>query len=105
MLKTTFDYLASRPTTLPVPKSRDARDGYWNVQCIATAVDDTRATFRFTCGIWLDITLVLPIPNRSAALYEYIYLTISEMIVELRIEYLCSLTKADSHNICLKNTN
>lgn len=105
MLKTTFDYLASRPTIIPTPKSRDSKDGYWLVQCIVTAVDGTQATFRFTCGIWLNTTLTLPIPRRAAALYEYLYLTISEMVVKLRIEYLCSLSEADNHNICLKNTD
>lgn len=90
MLKSTFNYLEAHTFLMPVPKSRDPRDGYWNVECSIVKADDAEVTFQYTCKEWLSETFTLPVPIRLDTLYECIYLTISENIAFHRIEYLCS---------------
>jgi len=91
MLESTIKHLKETTLTIPIPKSRDSRSGYWNVQCIVVDVNDTEIWFRYTCEDWLDHTFRLPIPHRLDNLFESIFLSISEMIVQQRIEFLCSV--------------
>lgn len=89
MLRTTFAYLSATPFIVPVQKTRDARQGLWNVVCTLTEFNDEEITFTIHCKDWLDTTFTLPTPIHMDTLYECIYLSISEMIVQERIEYLC----------------
>jgi hypothetical protein len=90
MLRNTVNFVKARPFTLSIPKSRDPRDGYWNVPCMITEINDTRITYAYTCGDWLVEVATLPIPRHNGTLYECIRLSISETIVEKRIAYLCA---------------
>jgi len=89
MLKSTIERLKKTTFTIPIPKSRDPRSGYWVTECTVVSVNDAHIALHFVCNDWCDARFSLPIPHHLDSLFECMFLSISEMIVKERIEFLC----------------
>lgn len=91
MLQTTFEYIITHPFVLPIPKCHDPQKGYWLVKCAAIGMDDDAIEYRCVCENWLNYTFTLPVPNQMATLYESVYLSITQAIIQQRLAFLCSI--------------
>lgn len=91
MFQSTYDYIKAHPFVFPVPKCHDPQKGYWLVKCTAVSIVAGIIEYRCVCENWLNYTFTHPVPHHPAALYESVYLSITETIIQRRLRYLCAV--------------
>lgn len=85
------DYLPGFKCTLQVPQVEGLIEPHYTANCIIVSHTPEEILVAFTVGTWLKTTFWLPTPEHLENLPYDMYLSIREIVIKERVEFLCTI--------------